>query len=282
MVSTRTLCTPLRVCTPSPCFQICGVAITDVKCNCAGSPHFNWHTPNGQPKDAVHSPTSVRTIPLAAQQVPSLLLVASATVLVHRDGQPNDAVHSPQRLHAHHSPPHNLGQHLPVWATVIKCNCVGLPDTNWHTPYGQPKDAVHSPASVHTTPCLPMWASRLLVSRATKDIFNMLKIFWPTVSGEPLAVKHALSTHHLTKSLSRQGMSSTWSIWNKECSTDQNTDAHCKHRILKGQTCPVSTAKTQFDSASNIKMIKATQAVTNALCKLSNFTHSSEHNYGPQ
>ena len=36
---------------PTPSF-------TDVKCNCAGSPH----TPHGQPKDAMHSPVSVRTI----------------------------------------------------------------------------------------------------------------------------------------------------------------------------------------------------------------------------
>ena len=139
-----------------------------------------------------------------------------------------------------------------------------------------------TPLRVCTPPHVSQCGPALMVSRATKDIFNMLKIFWPTVSGEPSAVKHAPSTRHLTKSLSRQGMSSTWSIRNKDCSTDQNTDAHCKHRILKGQTCPVSTAKTQFDSASNIKMIKATEAVTNVPCKLSNFTHSSEHNYGPQ
>ena len=63
-------------------------------------------------------------------------------------------------------------------------------------------------------------------------------------------------------------MSSTWSIRNKECSTDQNTDAHCKHQILKGQTCPFSTAKTWFDSAGHIKMIKATEAVKDVLCKL--------------
>ena len=73
----------------------------------------------------MHSPTSVRTILLAAQQVPSLLLVASATVLVHRDGQPNDAVHSPQRLHT--------TPHLTIWASTYQFGpsaTVGLPDTN--------------------------------------------------------------------------------------------------------------------------------------------------------
>ena len=49
----------------------------------------------------MHSPPSVRTIPLAAQQVPSLLLVANATVLVHR-------THS-------------------RWSS--QCNCAGSPHT---------------------------------------------------------------------------------------------------------------------------------------------------------
>ena len=145
-----------------------------------------------------------------------------------------------------------------------------------HTPWSAqgcralPWECAHHPVSQ----CGP---ALLLASRATKDIFNKLKFFWLTVSGEPSAVKHALSTHHLMKSLSRQGTSSTWSIRNKQCSTDQNTDAHCKHRILKGQTCPVSTAMSQFHSASNIKMIKATEAVTNVLCKLTVILHTHQN-----
>ena len=58
MVSPRMPCTPLRVCAPSSGFPIRANTLTAVKCNCAGS----THTPHGQPKDAVHSPASVRTI----------------------------------------------------------------------------------------------------------------------------------------------------------------------------------------------------------------------------
>ena len=65
VVSSRMPGTPLRVCAPSPRFPIRASTIIDVRCNCTGSPQTNSHThpPRGQLKDAVYSPTSVRTIP---------------------------------------------------------------------------------------------------------------------------------------------------------------------------------------------------------------------------
>ena len=191
------------------------------------------------------------------------------------DNHPNDAVHSPKRLHT--TPTSQSGPALPSLGhhhQVQLCRFTRHQLT--HTPWSAqgcralPWECAHHPVSQ----CGP---ALLLASRATKDIFSKLKIFWLTVSGEPSAVKHALSTHHLMESLSRQGTSSTWSIRNKQCSTDQNTDAHCKHRILKGQTCPVSTAMSQFHSTSNIKMIKATKAVTNVLCKLTVILHTHQN-----
>ena len=95
MVRSGMPCTPLRVCAPPHRFPIGANTLTAVKCNCAGSPH----TPHGQPKDAVHSPVSVRTIlwlPNRGQH-PSFVdgrchCVGSPNT---PHGQLKDAVHSP-------------------------------------------------------------------------------------------------------------------------------------------------------------------------------------------
>ena len=66
MVSSRMPCTPLRVCAPSPASQS-GLAPSSVLSATVllhRKPTLSHtHTPCGQLKDAVHSPTSVRTIP---------------------------------------------------------------------------------------------------------------------------------------------------------------------------------------------------------------------------
>ena len=64
MVSSRMPCTPLRVCAPSPASQS-GLAPSSML-SATVLVHrkpTRTHTPCGQLKDAVHSPTSVRTIP---------------------------------------------------------------------------------------------------------------------------------------------------------------------------------------------------------------------------
>ena len=66
VVSSRMPCTPLRVCAPSPASQsglapssmLSATVLVHRKPTCTQT-----HTPCGQLKDAVHSPTSVRTIP---------------------------------------------------------------------------------------------------------------------------------------------------------------------------------------------------------------------------
>ena len=74
-----------------PRFPIRATAITDVECNCAGSPPINGHTHHGQHKDAVHSPTSVRTIICASQSelLPSLLSNATVLVITHQLTHPS-------------------------------------------------------------------------------------------------------------------------------------------------------------------------------------------------
>ena len=58
MVSPRMPCTPLRVCAPSSGFPIRANTIIHIKCNCAGSPQTNLHTPHSQPTDNMHCPTA--------------------------------------------------------------------------------------------------------------------------------------------------------------------------------------------------------------------------------
>ena len=66
MVSSRMPCTPLRVCAPSPASQS-GLAPSSMLSATVlvhrKPTRTHTHTPCGQLKDAVHSPTSVRTMP---------------------------------------------------------------------------------------------------------------------------------------------------------------------------------------------------------------------------
>ena len=114
-------------CAHHPPHWVWATAVTDVKCNCAGSPHISWHTHHGKHKDAVHSPASEHTIPLASQSEPLPSMKLSATVLVYHTstdthhGQRKDAVHSPASEHtiplASQSEPPLIKVHL-CWFTT--------------------------------------------------------------------------------------------------------------------------------------------------------------------
>ena len=184
MVSSRTPCTPLRVCTPSPCFPICGIAVTDVKCNCAGSPHFDTH-----PMYSPRTPCTLLQVCAPSRLLPNRChrycwwQVQLCWFTTHiPDGHPNDAVHSPERLHTTPS--------LEIWAST----------SQFRPPSSSATVQVHqTPTDTHPMvsprmPCTPLrvcapprvsqCGPALLASRATKDIFNKLKILWRAISSE--------------------------------------------------------------------------------------------------
>ena len=181
MVSTRTPCTPLRVCTPSPCFPICGIAVTDVKCNCAGSPHFDTH-PMYSPRTralsykCAHHPACCPTGVIAGGKCNCAGSPHTFPMVIPM------MLYTPLRLHTTPS--------LEIWAST----------SQFRPPSSSATVQVHqTPTDTHPMvsprmPCTPLRVcapprvsqcgpALLLVSRATKDIFNKLKIFWlPSVA----------------------------------------------------------------------------------------------------
>ena len=96
----------------------------------AGSQQTN--SPHGQLKDAVHSPTSVRTIlrfPIRASTIISVKCNCTDSPQTNSHTHPpsdqlKDAVHSPMSV--------RTILRFPVWASIIdvKCKCTGSPQTN--------------------------------------------------------------------------------------------------------------------------------------------------------
>ena len=96
----------------------------------AGSQQTN--SPHGQLKDAVHSPTSVRTIlrfPIRASTIISVKCNCTGSPQTNSHTHPpsdqlKDAVHSPMSVRTILC--------FPVWASIIddKCKCTGSPQTN--------------------------------------------------------------------------------------------------------------------------------------------------------
>ena len=137
MVSSRMPCTPLRVCAPSPASQS-GLAPSSML-SATVLVHrkpTRTHTPCGQLKDAVHSPTSVRTIPCFPIRASTIIDVkrnctGSPQTNSHTHtpcGQLKDAVHSPTSVRTISRFPIRAGTIINV-----KCNCTGSPQTNLHT-----------------------------------------------------------------------------------------------------------------------------------------------------
>ena len=129
----------------------------------AGSRQTN--SPHGQLKEAVHCPTSVRTIPRFPVQAS---IITDVKCNCSGSPQTNSLTHqvvssrmpcTPLRVCApSHASQSGLAPSLMLSATVL----VHRKPTRTHTPSGQLKDAVHSPTSVRTIPCLPIRASTII------------------------------------------------------------------------------------------------------------------------
>ena len=168
-------------------------AIINVKCSCAGSSHINRHiswSAQGRralPYECAHHPPFC---PIRANAITGQM--QRCWFITHQ------LTHTPWTAQGRRALSYKFAHHppcCPIGAiTGGECNCTGSPHTfpmvSPRTPCTPLRVCAPSPASQ----CGP---APSLMSSATKDIFNKLKIFWSTVSGEPLAVKHALSkTRH--------------------------------------------------------------------------------------
>ena len=81
MVSPRMPCTPLWVCAPSSGFPIQANTIIHVKCNCAGSPQTNSHTP--------WSAHGQHALPYSVHTTASFPIQASTTInIMHNNRVP--------------------------------------------------------------------------------------------------------------------------------------------------------------------------------------------------